>query len=379
MPSILYLCEYGTVNGGENSLLTLLPYVKAAGFDVTVASPGTGLLVERLSNIGVAHIPFSCWDDCGRRFSLAENRSRLATLLQAQAPDIHHSNSLSMSRLSGPVLREFNENATSKIIGIGHLRDILKLNRQVITDLNEQSQLIAVSQATLDFHVTQGLDVSRSIVLHNGVDRTKFFPNAQDASITKPSLHEELQLDSDKPLIGWVGQLGARKGLDVLVAAATTVVAEFPQAHFVVCGSRHSVKDEAIAYVKDAYEVIEQSGLSDSFSFLEHRPDIDQLMRHWCMLVHTAKQEPLGRVLLEAAASGLPVVATAVGGTAEIFPNDEAILVAPNQPAQTAESILGLLRSDELRRSYSEKVLARSKYFDIESIAESFISLYQTQ
>ena len=74
MPSILYLCEYGSVNGGENSLLTLLPYVKAAGFDVSVASPETGLLTERLAEIGIRHIPFSCWDSNGERFSLKENR-----------------------------------------------------------------------------------------------------------------------------------------------------------------------------------------------------------------------------------------------------------------------------------------------------------------
>ncbi|PHR88653.1 MAG: hypothetical protein COA78_36340 [Blastopirellula sp.] len=378
MPSILYLCEYGSVNGGENSLLTLLPYVKAAGFDVSVASPETGLLAERLAEIGIRHIPFSCWKDCGERFSLDENRSRLGSLLQAHAPDILHSNSLSMSRLSGPVLRELNDGSESQMTGIGHLRDIIKLNRQVITDLNEQTQLIAVSQATLDFHVAQGLDAKKCVVLHNGVDQTKFFPALQDSANSKASLHQELQLAPEKQLIGWVGQLGARKGLDVLVEAAKIVVPKFPQAHFIVCGTRHSVKDEAIAYVNDAYEEIKESGLSDSFSFLEHRPDIDQLMRQWCMLVHTAKQEPLGRVLLEAAASGLPVVATQVGGTAEIFPNEEAILVEPHQPAQTAESILQLLRSDELRHSYSEKVLARSHYFAIDSIAESFVSLYQT-
>jgi len=69
-------------------------------------------------------------------------------------------------------------------------------------------------------------------------------------------------------------------------------------------------------------------------------------------LVHPARQEPLGRVLLEAAASGLPVVATAVGGTAEIFPpgSHSAVLVPPDDPAGLAGAVLDLL-ADAPRRA----------------------------
>ena len=85
--------------------------------------------------------------------------------------------------------------------------------------------------------------------------------------------------------------------------------------------------------------------------FLGTREDVALLMPESTLLVHAAYEEPLGRVLLEAAAAGGAIVATDVGGTAEIFPPqcDSACLVPPADPPAMARAI-GQLLGDPARR-----------------------------
>jgi len=81
------------------------------------------------------------------------------------------------------------------------------------------------------------------------------------------------------------------------------------------------------------------------------RDDVDRLLEELTLLVHPARQEPLGRVLLEAAACGVAVVATDVGGTREIFPEGAgaARLVPPDDPAAMAAAMEEVLRDAQLR------------------------------
>ena len=81
------------------------------------------------------------------------------------------------------------------------------------------------------------------------------------------------------------------------------------------------------------------------------RSDVDRMLGEATLLVHPARQEPLGRVLLEAAAAGIAVVTTTVGGTREIFPPDRnaAILVPPTIPSRwrTQSSASSMIRRYE--------------------------------
>jgi glycosyltransferase involved in cell wall biosynthesis len=97
------------------------------------------------------------------------------------------------------------------------------------------------------------------------------------------------------------------------------------------------------------------------------------------LLLHTARQEPLGRVLLEAAASGLPVVATDVGGTPEIFPADAhgAMLVRPGDVPAVVEAVAHLLSDEQLRQAVGRAARARAEaVFDVQAAAGRVITEY---
>ena len=115
--------------------------------------------------------------------------------------------------------------------------------------------------------------------------------------------------------------------------------------------------------------------------FLGRRNDVSALLQQWTALIHPARQEPLGRVLLEAAASGCPVVATEVGGTREIFPgteSDGALLVPPDSPREMAESICQLLRLPQLRHDLEQAGRQRaSQCFDVIQSASRLVKHYR--
>jgi glycosyltransferase involved in cell wall biosynthesis len=109
------------------------------------------------------------------------------------------------------------------------------------------------------------------------------------------------------------------------------------------------------------------------------RDDVDRILREADLLVHPSRQEPLGRVLLEAAASGLPVVATDVGGTREIFPSDDdgAILVPSGDAAALAEAVVRVLTDDSMRASMREASRRRAEAaFDVRDAATNLVRHY---
>jgi glycosyltransferase involved in cell wall biosynthesis len=368
LSNLLLLCEYATLNGGERSMLATLDAVKAAGFSIAAIAPPDGPLADALQSQDVEVVPFNTLDAAGIHRQQSQLREELAQLLQSRRPDLLHANSLSMGRLAAPVAAELN------VPCISHLRDIVRLSRQAAADLNRNRLSLAVSRAVKDFHVQNGIDGRKIQVVHNGVDLDEFQPRAATGY-----LHRELGLDASDMLIGTIGQIGPRKGQDILVRAAIGLVDLLPRAHFMIVGERFSDKDESRRFECDLREHID-GPLKGRAHMLGYRNDANRLLNELTMLVHPARQEPLGRVLLEAAASGVPVVATDVGGTREIFPSDLqcARLVPSGDSDSLADAILQLAGDAQTRRNMAEAARRRAQEaFDIRRTAAALVNCYR--
>jgi glycosyltransferase involved in cell wall biosynthesis len=350
-------------------MLATLPAVAAAGFDVHVAAPSGGPFADALAEGGVTHVDWLTHDSQGQRLPLDELRSNLASLIGELRPALVHANSVSTSRISGPVAPKL------RIPSIGHLRDIVKLAPQAIADINCHRRLLAVSQATRDFHIAQGLDPARCIVIHNGVDLNQFAPRPATGY-----LHRELGLPRGARLIATIGQLGLRKATDVTLTAACEIARQVPDVHWLIVGERTSTKPESLEFERRLQALAAEPPLTERVHFLGRRSDVHRLLNECVLLVHAARQEPLGRILLESAASGLPVVATDVGGTREIFPtqNIGAVLVPPDDPSAIANAALGLLQNESQRQSFARAARQRAaEAFDIRNASERLIEQYR--
>ncbi len=349
-------------------MLSTLESVVLAGFSVTVACPSAGPLAARLHEVGVAQASFETRETDGTHHPQDQCRGRLRNLLVEHKPDLLHANSLSTGRLSGPVAADLG------MPSIAHLRDIVGLSNRALDDLNRHRRLLAVSEATRKYHVEQGIDPERTFVLHNGVDLDRFKPGRRPRG-----LREQLGLPPCERLVVTVGQIGLRKGHDVLVDAAIRVSTDFLHVHWLVVGERFSEKSESCRFEADLREAA-NGPLGGRMHLLGWRDDVDRLLQEADLLVHPARQEPLGRVLLEAAGCGLPVVATDVGGTREIFPTerDGAILIPAGDAAALAAAIAGVLTDETRRQAMGEASRHRAEAaFDVRHAAAGLIEHYR--
>jgi glycosyltransferase involved in cell wall biosynthesis len=369
-PLVLWLNEYPTLNGGERSFLSVLPGLQAAGFRIVAAAPPRGELAAALAEHGVPVEPFDCHAADGSRLPLPQLRERLAALLRRVQPALLHANSVSMGRLSGPVTVELG------VASISHLRDIIGLSRQAVTDLNCHRRLLAVSHATREHHVGQGLAPDRVQVLYNGVDLEKFAPR-----LPTGWLHQELGIPRDRLLIGTIGQVILRKGQDVLAQAAAELAEELPSVHYLIIGARYSQKQEAVEFEEGLHQRFSAAGLAARVHFLGVRENLDRLLPELSMVIHPARQEPLGRVLLEAAACGRAVIAADVGGTREIFPDDShsALLVPVNDHHSLASAIRAVASDCLLRQQLGAAARERMvKAFDLRAAAAGLLEHFQS-
>lgn len=374
MKRIAILFEYPTVNGGENSMLAILDHATRdavhSNYEFVALAPPHGSLAARLNSAGIEVVPFEVRGDQRDVPSREESLRRLASCIVRMKLDLVHANSLSMGRLLGAVTEEIDVPTTA------HLRDIIRLSRSAMRDMNRNRKLIAVSAATAKFHVEQGMDPTRVSVIHNGIDVRQW--SRPDSA--RDQLRSELGIPPEAPVILTVGQIGLRKGLDTLAAAAAVVSNSIGGVHWLLAGERFSMKQESIDYENALLNSFRSMEPILRFHRLGFRSDIAELMKAADLLVHTARQEPLGRVLIEASAASLPIIATDVGGTSEIVVNGEsAVLVAPDDSAAVAQSVIRLLRNGAER----DRLAARSfavvaSRFRVDDSARRLVALWDS-
>jgi glycosyltransferase involved in cell wall biosynthesis len=234
--------------------------------------------------------------------------------------------------------------------------------------------LVAVSAATRAFHDAQGLDSERIDVVYNGIDCDRVRPRSE-----RRTLRSELSVPEGALLAATVGQIGMRKGLDVLVESAILAADEIPSVSYVIIGERTSTKAESIAFEAILHARLREAGIADRFHWLGYREDVERLLGEVDLLIHPARQEPFGRVLLEAAACGLPIVATRVGGTEEMLVDGEsALLVDAHDAASLAQAVRSVAQDDALRTRLGQAARRRVvERFNIRDRAAELFNLWK--
>jgi glycosyltransferase involved in cell wall biosynthesis len=143
-------------------------------------------------------------------------------------------------------------------------------------------------------------------------------------------------------VILYAGVLIPRKGVHHLISAFIRIAQDFPQSRLVIAGS-----DDSRTYAAGLRAQVEQAGLAGRIEFLDKMPQarLASRMREACLLVLPSYSEGLPRVIYEAMAAGLPVVASSVSGIPEIVQESvTGFLVQPGDENALAERMQWVLR-----------------------------------
>ncbi len=202
--------------------------------------------------------------------------------------------------------------------------------------LHRARKIIAVSHFT-KWELTNYYKIppSKIKVIHNGVDINKFKP-AQD----KRKVKAELGFNPDDLAIVSVGRLYARKGLFTLIESMPAVVKCFPNVKFIISGKGQS--DEMRKLIAHA----EKLGVKSNIVFTGYYPDkkLPKLYQAADVFAFSTFYEHHPFAVLEAMATGLPIVTTTVGGIPETIDSGKnGFLVQPFNARQFADRILYLL------------------------------------
>jgi L-malate glycosyltransferase len=184
------------------------------------------------------------------------------------------------------------------------------------------------------------LDPARVVTIPNGIDAESILLAKRDSDLSRL-----IGLQSTFPRVVMVGNLRPVKGPDTFLRMAAEIVRHYPSAVFVVVGGLGT--DE---YAGSILRQIGELGIEANVRLLGHRPraTVWALLKECDVFCLPSRSEGMSNALLEAMASGLPCVATAVGGTPEIIENGRTgYLVANEDYRAMAERILGLIRSPQ--------------------------------
>lgn len=192
-----------------------------------------------------------------------------------------------------------------------------------------------------------GVSDKRTVVIHNGID-TRLFVAPAD----KRELKQEFGLEG-KLVIGTALRFIEQKGLQYLIASAPDVKRRFPDVRFLLVGDGRA-KESLLAQVR-ALEV------EDVFLFPGYRNDVVRILSAFDIYVLPSLWEGLPLGMIEAMLTGLPIVATDVGGVPEVLRDGEnALLVPPGDSDALASALCRLAGSSELRCRLGEKACAHA-------------------
>ncbi len=288
--------------------------------------------------------------------------SRFRALIRETAPDLVHLH----SRRGADTLGALGALGTGVPVVLTRRVDNPEPSWVVAAKYRAYDRIITISQAIRTVLLEEGVPEEKVRCVHSALDPTPFLEPCRGEA-----LRAEMGVEPGDPLVGMAAQFIPRKGHLTLLQALPAILRRHPGARFLLFG-KGPLRDRVGRQVREM-------GLEDAVRLPGFRTDLADLLPCLTLLVHPATMEGLGVVLLQAAASGLPIVASRVGGIPEAVLHEETgLLVPPGDPARLAEAVDDLLSHPERARTFGERGRARVvREFSQDRMVEGNLAVYE--
>lgn len=190
--------------------------------------------------------------------------------------------------------------------------------------------IIACSQRSEEAMLAAGYRADRIVTIPNGFDLDRFSPDRS----ARDEVRRDLGIDNSAQVVGHVARLHPLKDHRAMLEAAGRALERVPEAIFVLCGEGVEPGAPEIADVAKR--------LGDRARLLGDRSDVARIYAACDLFVSSSLSEALPLAVGEAMASGVPVVATDVGDSAELV-GDTGMIVPPGSPSELATAIVASL------------------------------------
>jgi glycosyltransferase involved in cell wall biosynthesis len=363
----------------DSSLRYLLrPQLRAVrdrGGDVVgISAPGP--YAHELAAEGIRHAPLGSSTRGMNLLADARAAVELWRILRRERPDVLHTHNPKpgvYGRIVGRLARvPVVVNTNHGLWATEHdrlLRRLVVLAMEAVAARFSHAELIQ-NVEDLDLLTRRRISVrSRTRLLGNGIDLTRFAPGAIGPK-ERDALRDEVGAGPDAIVVGMVGRMVAEKGYPELFAAAERL-----DDRYVVVAIGPDDPEKADAVSPDQRAAAEKAGVV----FLGHRDDVERLYAAMDLFVLPSHREGFPRAAMEAAATGLPIVASDVRGCRQVVDDGVTGLLVPvRDPERLAAAIAELGDDPERRRAMGEAAVSRARgCFDERRVVDIVLSTYR--
>ncbi len=348
----------------------------AAGYDV-IGMSAPGPFVADLERRGIRHVPL---EHATRSMALGEDLRAVAELrrrFRELRPDVVHTHNPKpgvygriAARTTGvPVV-------VNTVHGLYALPDDGIAKRAVVYGLERlastcsDAELVQNPEDLDTLRRTLRVPAAKLTLLGNGIDLIRFRPDTSGA--TRQRVRDELGIDDSTVVVGAVGRLVLEKGYRELFEAWSSLRGAV-DAVLVVIGPDEPDKSDGID------QALIRRAEADGVRFLGMRDDVDDLYQAMDVYVLASHREGFPRSAMEAAACGLPIVATDIRGCRQVVDAGRTGVLVPVRSPRALAATIGALVADPSRRTaMSTAAVERARTeFDQARVIETTLGTYR--
>jgi glycosyltransferase involved in cell wall biosynthesis len=349
----------------------------AAGHEV-IGMSAPGEWVGRLAADGIRHVPLRHATRAVAPTHDAQALSELRGLFRTLRPDIVHTHNpkpgvygrLAARAAHVPVI-------VNTVHGLYATPEDRWVRRAVVYTLERLAARCSHAELVqnpedVEVLVRLGIPRPKLHLLGNGVDLARFDPS-RVASERRAALRVEVGAGPDDVVCGLVGRLVWEKGYREVFAAAARLRATLPHVRIVVIGPRDLDKRDGIS------DTDLDRARREGVTFLGLRHDVDALYAAMDIYVLASHREGFPRSAMEAAAMGVPVVATDIRGCRQVVDDGRTGRLVPVRDVDALVDAIGALAADAgLRRTLGEAARAKARReFDQQYVIDTTLAVYE--
>lgn len=376
---VLYVNQTAVVSGAERSLLDIVTGLGDAVEPIVACPPGE--LADAVLAVGIRHLPIVGTLASFRFHPLHTSRGlaeigrsagevrRLAAETEA---DLIHANTTRAALLA--ILRR---RRTPPILA--HVRDWTPDGHvpRIVNGVLARGADLVVANSQYVADQFEGLKARQPVrALHDPVDISAFDPGADGAPVRR-----ELGISRETVVLAVVAQLTPWKAQDDAIRTLAALSPGGPDTALLLVGSAvfagEGTTFDNQRYVDGLHELASELGVANRVHFLGERADVPAVLAATDIVLLPSWREAYGRIAVEGLAMGVPVVATEVGGPAEIVrPGVDGLLLPPKSPELWAQELEPLVDSASRRAEMGANGVARAQRFGVPARMRELLEVY---
>ncbi|MFN0107868.1 MAG: glycosyltransferase family 4 protein [Blastocatellia bacterium] len=367
---ILQVCSAESLGGGERHVIDLTRALIERGHDLHLAVRPNSPLREELPHAAIT------WHELSLRNALdVLSAGALAAIIRQHRIDVIHAHVARDYTFSGIAARMAGRDGHKvRFFLTRHHFNPIKSNPVYAWTIGEARALIAVSSSVAE-------TLAESFPQY--ADRIAVVPNWIDAQgrglLSRNAAREAFGLKR-RWAIAIVGQLTPLKQQDLFLRAAAKLIKErhWTDVDFLVIG-QPGPKDEDVAYANELCESVNVSGLAENVRFTGFVNELPSKMAAFDIVVVPSQNEAFSLALIEAMAAGCAVIASRVGGMAEIVEHEvTGLFLERDEETELIAALSRLLTDNQLRQRLGGLAQASViERFDRENVITRIERLYQ--